>query len=120
MESLGLVAEAAGNELVATRVRQIGRRIQSGEQLSDTLRSAGLFPDLLIQMTSIGEEAGSLPDMLERVADYYDEELESSIASLTALLEPSMMVIIGGLVGVFVMGILLPILGISSGMENQL
>ena len=120
VESLGLVAEAAGNELVATRVRQIGRRIQSGEQLSDTLRSAGLFPDPLIQMTSIGEEAGSLPDMLERVADYYDEELESSIASLTALLEPSMMVVIGGLVGVFVMGILLPILGISSGMENQL
>lgn len=120
VESLGLVAEAAGNELVAQKVKQIGRQIQSGEVLSDTLRQAGLFPDLLIQMTAIGEEAGSLPDMLERVADYYDEELEASIASLTALLEPAMMVVIGGLVGVFVMGVLLPILGISAGMENQL
>lgn len=120
VEALRQVAGASGNEVVAQRVRKVGRSIQGGEKLSDTLKKAGIFPDLLIQMTAIGEEAGSLPDMLERVADYYDEEVESSIASMTALLEPGMMIIIGGMVGVFVMGVLLPILGISSGMENQL
>jgi type IV pilus assembly protein PilC len=120
VEALRQVAGASGNEVVSRRVNKVGRSIQGGEKLSDTLKKAAIFPDLLIQMTAIGEEAGSLPDMLERVADYYDEEVESSIASMTALLEPSMMIIIGGMVGVFVMGVLLPILGISSGMENQL
>jgi type IV pilus assembly protein PilC len=120
VEALSQVAGASGNEVVSQRVNKVGRSIQGGEKLSDTLKKAAIFPDLLIQMTAIGEEAGSLPDMLERVADYYDEEVESSIASMTALLEPGMMVIIGGMVGIFVMGVLLPILGISSGMENQL
>jgi len=120
VEALRQVAGASGNEVVAQRIKGVGRSIQGGEKLSETLKKADIFPDLLIQMTAIGEEAGSLPDMLERVADYYDEEVEASIAAMTALLEPGMMVIIGGLVGVFVMGVLLPILGISSGMENQL
>lgn len=120
VEALGQVAGAAGNRVVAKRLKRAGSRIQKGEGLSTTLKAAALFPDLLIQMTAIGEEAGSLPDMLERVADYYDDELDASIASFTAILEPSMMVIIGALVGVFVMGVLLPILGISTGMENQL
>lgn len=120
VEALRQVAGAAGNEVVARRVNKVGRSVQGGEKLSDMLKKADIFPDLLIQMTAIGEEAGSLPDMLERVADYYDEEVESTIASMTALLEPGMMIIIGGLVGVFVMGVLLPIMGISTGMENQL
>jgi type IV pilus assembly protein PilC len=68
----------------------------------------------------MGEEAGSLPDMMERVADYYDEEVDASVDALTALLEPTMMVLIGGVVGVFVMGVLLPILGVSSSVQEQM
>ena len=75
---------------------------------------------MLIQMSAMGEEAGSLPDMMERVADYYDEELDASVDALTALLEPCMMVLIGGVVGVFVMGVLLPILGVSSSVQEQM
>ncbi len=120
VEALSLVAGAAGNTMVAKRIRGIGKSIQGGESLSTTLKNANLFPDLLIQMTAIGEEAGSLPDMLERVADYYDDELEANVATMTSVLEPAMIIVIGAIVGVFVMGILLPILGISTGMENQL
>ena len=75
---------------------------------------------MLIQMSAMGEEAGSLPDMMERVADYYDEEVDASVDALTALLEPTMMVLIGGVVGVFVMGVLLPILGVSSSVQEQM
>lgn len=120
INALQLVAGAAGNRMVASRIRRVGRNIQEGDAISKTIREAGLFPDLLIQMATMGEEAGSLPDMLERVADYYDEEVETSVAAMTALLEPAMMVLIGGVVGVFVMGVLLPILGISAGMQGQL
>ncbi|MCA9777668.1 MAG: type II secretion system F family protein, partial [Candidatus Eremiobacteraeota bacterium] len=76
--------------------------------------------DMLIQMSAMGEEAGSLPDMMERVADYYDEEVDASVDALTALLEPSMMILIGGVVCVFVMGVLLPILGVSSSVQEQM
>ena len=75
---------------------------------------------MLIQMSAMGEEAGSLPDMMERVADYYDEEVDASVDALTALLEPSMMILIGGVVCVFVMGVLLPILGVSSSVQEQM
>ena len=71
-------------------------------------------------MSAMGEEAGSLPDMMERVADYYDEEVDASVDALTALLEPSMMILIGGVVCVFVMGVLLPILGVSSSVQEQM
>ncbi len=120
ISALQLVAGSSGNRMVAMRIRKVGRNIQEGDAISATLKHARLFPDLLIQMCTMGEEAGSLPDMLERVADYYDEEVESSVAAMTALLEPAMMVLIGGVVGVFVMGVLLPILGISAGMQDQL
>ncbi|MGE0492410.1 MAG: type II secretion system F family protein [Vulcanimicrobiota bacterium] len=120
IEALRLVAGAAGNEAVAVRLRKVGRNIQEGETISKTLKEAELFPDLLIQMSTMGEEAGSLPDMLERVADYYDEEVDSAVSAMTALLEPAMMVIIGGVVGMFVMGVLLPILGVSTAMQQQM
>lgn len=120
ISALQLVAGSSGNRMVAGRIRKVGRNIQEGDAISVTLKHAQLFPDLLIQMSTMGEEAGSLPDMLERVADYYDEEVETSVAAMTALLEPAMMVLIGGVVGVFVMGVLLPILGISAGMQDQL
>lgn len=120
IEALNLVAGSSGNQLVATKLRKVGRNIQEGDAISKTLRLSGLFPDMLIQMATMGEEAGSLPDMLERVADYYDEEVDAGVAAMTALLEPAMMVIIGGVVGMFVMGVLLPILGISSGYQEQL
>lgn len=120
VDAMNLVARAAGNEAVARRLSKGARNIGEGEGITKTLKWTGIFPDMLIQMSAMGEEAGSLPDMMERVADYYDEEVDASVDALTALLEPSMMILIGGVVCVFVMGVLLPILGVSSSVQEQM
>jgi type IV pilus assembly protein PilC len=120
VDAMGLVSQAAGNDAVAKRLAKGARSIGEGEGITATLKETKIFPDMLIQMSAMGEEAGSLPDMMERVADYYDEEVDASVDALTALLEPTMMVLIGGVVCVFVMGVLLPILGVSSSVQEQM
>lgn len=120
VQALTLVSGAAGNVVVKGIINKAARIIQEGGTISTTIKSTGIFPDLMIQMTTMGEEAGTLADMLERCADYFDDEVDSEVAAITALLEPGMMVLIGSLVGVFVMGVLLPILGISTGQMNKL
>ena len=120
LQSLQLVADSSGNLVISNSIARVARNIQSGDRISETLESVGVFPDLVVQMAAIGEEAGSLPEMLEKVAEYFEEELDGTINALTGLIEPAMMLIVGGLVGVFVMGILLPILGISTAYQNQM
>lgn len=120
VDAMSLVAKAAGNEAVAKKLGKAAREIGEGEAITKTLKKTNIFPDMLIQMSAMGEEAGSLPDMMERVADYYDEEVDASVDALTALLEPTMMILIGGVVCVFVMGVLLPILGVSSSVQEQM
>lgn len=120
LQSLSLVAGSAGNLVVARSLSVVAGKIQEGDKISDTLEQVGIFPDLMVQMAAIGEEAGSLPEMFERVADYYEAEIDATIAAMTAVLEPGMMVMVGGVVGMFVMGVLLPILGISSATQSQM
>jgi type IV pilus assembly protein PilC len=120
IDALNLVARASGNEEVSRKLSRSAKEIGEGGGITATLRTTKVFPDMLIQMSAMGEEAGSLPDMMERVADYYDEEVESSTDAMTSLLEPCMMVLIGGIVMIFVMGVLPPILGISAGVQEQM
>lgn len=120
IDALGLVARASGNEEVSRKLNRSAKEIGEGQGITATLRTSEVFPDMLIQMSAMGEEAGSLPEMMERVADYYDEEVDASTAAMTALLEPCMMVLIGGIVMMFIMGVLPPILGISAGVQEQM
>lgn len=114
LQSLSLVADASGNAVVSKSVENITKDIQEGTRISETMKRTGIFPDLVIQMVNIGEEAGTVSEMLERTAEYFDSELEGTIDALTAVMEPAMMVLVGIIVGVFIMGILLPIMGIAS------
>jgi type IV pilus assembly protein PilC len=114
LSALALVGDSVGNLVVKNVIDKASREIQEGDQISASLRKAGIFPDLLVQMVSIGEETGDLPEMFERTADYYDEELDSLVSSLSSIIEPAMMIFVGIVVGIFIMGILLPILGISA------
>lgn len=120
IDALGLVARASGNEEVSRKLNRSAKEIGEGQGITATLRTSEVFPDMLIQMSAMGEEAGSLPEMMERVADYYDEEVDASTAAMTSLLEPCMMVLIGGIVMMFIMGVLPPILGISAGVQEQM
>jgi type IV pilus assembly protein PilC len=114
MKVLELVSEGAENSVVSKAVDKISLRIREGEKMSVAMKQTKIFPDLVIQMVSIGEEAGTLPDMLERIAEYYEEEMEASIDTMTSLLEPIMMIVVGIIVALFILGILLPILGIAT------
>jgi type IV pilus assembly protein PilC len=120
VDALSLVARSSGNEEVSRKLNRSAREIGEGQGITATLRTTEVFPDMLIQMSAMGEEAGSLPEMMERVADYYDEEVDTSTDQMTALLEPCMMVLIGGIVMIFIMGVLPPILGISAGVQEQM
>jgi type IV pilus assembly protein PilC len=84
-------------------------KVATGQSLQLSMRQADLFPHLVIQMTTIGEEAGSLDTMLTKVADFYEEEVDNAVDALSSLLEPLIMVIIGALVGSLVIAMYLPI-----------
>ncbi len=112
IEVLDLTAETASNSVVANSLKMAGQALREGGDLSSAFESMDVFPELFVQMVAVGESTGEMPAMLHRVASYYKRQLDDSLRSLTALIEPVMMVIIGGVVFVFVLGVFMPIMGI--------
>ncbi|MCO5762390.1 MAG: type II secretion system F family protein [Chromatiaceae bacterium] len=109
VEALNSVAGATGSVLYSGAVLDMRDKVATGQSLQLSMRQADLFPHLVIQMTAIGEEAGSLDTMLSKVADFYEEEVDNAVDALSSLLEPVIMVIIGALVGSLVVAMYLPI-----------
>ncbi len=109
VEALDAVSGATGSVVYGDAVRQMRDDIAVGHQLQLAMRQTNLFPNMVVQMTAIGEEAGSLDHMLFKVAEFYEEEVETAVDTLASLLEPMMMVILGVLVGGMVIALYLPI-----------
>jgi type IV pilus assembly protein PilC len=109
VEALDAVSGATGSIVYGDAVRQMRDDIAVGHQLQLAMRQTNLFPNMVVQMTAIGEEAGSLDHMLFKVAEFYEEEVETAVDTLASLLEPMMMVILGVLVGGMVIALYLPI-----------
>ena len=114
LNALNLIAKGAGNALIEERIIEIAGKVREGKSLSKILENDPLFPDIVVQMLSVGEESGSIPEMMEKTADYLDEGVDNAVNSLTRLMEPAMMVCVGIVVAIFVMGVLVPIFGITS------
>ena len=95
-----------------TNLEDLRLSVSEGEGLAKPLERAGVFPAMVTQMVAIGEETGAIDAMLEKIADFYDEEVEAAVHALTSMLEPLMMVLIGGIVGSIVIGMYLPIFDI--------
>ena len=114
VEALNSVSGATGSVVYSEAVLGMRDKVATGQSLQLSMRQADLFPHLVIQMTAIGEEAGSLDAMLSKVADFYEEEVDNAVDSLSSLLEPMIMVIIGGLVGSLVVAMYLPIFKMAS------
>ncbi len=108
LKSLEMAAKVTRNKIVEEGISRVTEDIKKGSKLSGLIKKMGLFPPMLVSMISIGEEAGSLEDMLERTSDFYDEELESAMDSLVGLIEPVMILIMGIIVGIIVVAMLLP------------
>lgn len=109
LNALEVVKETAGNAVVAKAVEQIYDEVRQGGTISKPMTRNNIFPPMVTQMVAVGEETGRLDDMLGKVADFYDMEVENSVDNLTSMLEPIMVVGIGGIVGSVVIGMYLPI-----------
>ena len=114
VEALESTAGAAGNAVYARAIRTIRDDVTSGTSLALSIRTTGLFPSMLLQMTSIGEESGSLDDMLGKVADHYEAAVDNAVDSLSSLMEPLIMSILGVLVGGLMIAMYLPIFMLGS------
>lgn len=109
IDALTSVAGAAGNRIYADAILAVREEVSTGIQLNTAIRNRGIFPSLLIQMAAIGEESGALDEMLDKVANYYEEEVDNKVDSLSSLLEPMIMSVLGVLVGGLMIAMYLPI-----------
>ena len=114
VEALESTAGAAGNAVYARAIRRIRDDVTTGTALAMSIRTTGLFPTMLLQMTAIGEESGSLDDMLGKVADHYEAAVDNAVDSLSALMEPMIMSVLGVLVGGLMIAMYLPIFMLGS------
>ncbi|WP_440093444.1 type II secretion system F family protein [Pseudomonas syringae] len=114
VEALDSVAGATGNVVFRNAVNQVKQDVSTGMQLNFSMRSTGVFPSLAIQMTAIGEESGALDAMLDKVATYYEEEVDNMVDNMTSLMEPMIMAILGVIVGGLVIAMYLPIFKLGS------
>jgi len=114
VEALESVAGATGNIVYENGVHDIREQVASGQQLQLSMRSVELFPNMMVQMVAIGEEAGSLDSMLSKVADFYEEEVDNAVDALSSLMEPLIMVVLGLLIGGLVIAMYLPIFKLGS------
>ena len=109
VEALDSVAGAAGNYVYFLATKNIQADVATGSTLTASMQRTGLFPNMVVQMTSIGEEAGSLDEMLNKVADFYDDEVDNAVTSMKSLMEPVIMVVLGVLIGGLVIAMYMPI-----------
>ena len=116
LESLDLVKGAAGNAVVARALEQVKESVTAGRGVTESFRATGAFPEMTLQLMSTGEEAGELDAMLLKSSDFYDRQVESTIQGISSLIEPLMIVLVGGMIGFIVVAMFLPIFGMGDAM----
>jgi type IV pilus assembly protein PilC len=119
LQALNITRETAGNTVIANAISQVHDSVKEGESIVQPLEASGAFPPMVISMIDVGEETGQLPEMLLKVADVYDDEVDNSVAALTAALEPIMIVFLALVVGTVVIALFLPLITIISGLQQQ-
>jgi len=117
MQALEVVAKAVENKVVAGAIENVRSSIREGESIALPMQASGLFPPMVVQMTSVGEETGTLDSMLTKVADFYDAEVETTLAQLTSIIEPLLIVFLGFVVGFIVLSFYMPLYQIITGVK---
>lgn len=116
LEALQVVAKTANNKIIERAVFRVSEAISEGRPIAEPLEESGVFPHMVVQMINVGESVGALDAMLTKIADFYDEEVDQAVENMTAMIEPFMMVFLGGLIGGIVVAMYLPIFEMSSVM----
>ncbi len=114
LEALEICATTSGNKVIETAIMDGRSAIKEGERISESLKTANVFPPIVVQMISIGEETGALDAMLFKVADYYDKEVDATVAALASIIEPVLIVFLGVVVGFIVVAMYLPIFSLPA------
>lgn len=119
LQALNITRETAGNMVIAGAISQVHDSVKEGESITQPLQASGVFPPMAISMIDVGEETGQLPEMLLKIADVYDDETDNSVAALTSMLEPIMIVFLALVVGTIVIALFMPLISIISGLQQQ-
>ena len=113
LDALDICAKTSGNKVIESGLQKTRTAIAEGKTIAEPLRAAGMFPNMVVQMIAVGEQTGAMDSMLAKLADFYDDEVDAGVAALTSLLEPVMMVFLGGTVGTILIAMYLPIFKIA-------
>jgi type IV pilus assembly protein PilC len=117
LQALLITRETAGNTVIADAISKVHDAVKEGESIVQPLEASGVFPPMVISMIDVGEETGQLPEMLLKVAEVYDDEVDNAVQGLTSLLEPIMIVFLAVIVGTIVIALFLPLISIIQGMQ---
>jgi type IV pilus assembly protein PilC len=109
LQALDIVADTSGNVVVANAVRDVQESVRNGEPLTAPLAKHSVFPPMVVQMLAVGEDTGALDDMLHKISEFYDQEVEATTEALTSLIEPLMIAFLGGIVGAMIVAMYMPI-----------
>ncbi len=118
LDALDIVAKAANNKVIEKAIYFVRDKISEGSNMADPLAKTNVFPSMVVQMIAVGESTGAMDTMLQKIADFYEDEVEVAVEGLTKLLEPIMMVFIGGIVGTVLIAMYLPIFSVAGNVQS--
>jgi len=118
LQALTIVKETSGNMVVADAVSSVHESVKEGETITAPLEASNVFPPMVISMVDVGEQTGALPEMLMKIADTYDDEVDNAVSAMTSLLEPIMIVILAVIVGSIVIALFLPLISLIDNLGN--
>ena len=119
LDSLDICARTAGNVIIEAGVLFVRQSISEGKNMAEPLAQSQIFPDMVVQMIAVGEQTGALDQMLNKVADFYEEETDVAVAAMTSALEPILMIGVGGMVGVVLIAMYLPIFSLAGNIKTE-
>ena len=117
LDALEICARTAGNKVIEAALMRTRAAISEGRTIAEPLEASGVFPGMVVQMIAVGEQTGAMDSMLSKIADFYDDEVDAAVAALTSLMEPFMMVFLGGTIGAILMAMYLPIFKIAENIK---
>jgi type IV pilus assembly protein PilC len=119
LQALNITRETAGNSSIARAISKVHDCVKEGESIVQPLEASRVFPPMVVSMVDVGEETGKLPEMLLKIADVYDDEVDNAVAAITSMLEPIMIVFLAVIVGTIVLALFTPLISIITGLQQQ-
>jgi type IV pilus assembly protein PilC len=118
VDALDIAARSMNNRYIARELDDVGRQVREGESFAHALLTRGVFPDVAVKMVEVGEQTGALQEMLNSLADFYDEEIETEVGRFITLIEPALLVVMGIVIAVVVLALYMPLFELTSVMGS--